>query len=180
MTTLLKIWKKLSNTLASSVSIMLNCRLLFFIKSFFLAQMSINSLWRRRRRKQIKLLWICKPAVTSSTPSGRLAVKASFCSWADIFLVHVHRPSVITMTSCLPIWAHVKQIESLSWSVPGSLAWFVVLHIRSSPFSTVFWSEPNDFPSKRGAILTSICQFLVLDPHGKALRPIRLLELIGP
>jgi hypothetical protein len=32
---------------------------------------------------------------------------------------------------------------SLSWTVPGSLAWFLVLQIRSSPFSTVFWSEPQ-------------------------------------
>ncbi len=42
--------------------------------------------------------------------------------------------------------------ESLSWTVPWSLAWFLVLQIRSSPFSTVFWSEPIDFPSETGAM----------------------------
>ncbi len=168
-----KIWKKLSNTLASSVNIMLNCRLLFFIKSFFLAQMSINSLWRRRKQK--KLFWICKPAVTSSTPSGRRLWKHLFVVERAIFLC-----MCASLMSSQWHLAHVKKIESLSWTVPGSVAWFLVLQIQSSPFSTVFWSEPNDFPSKRGAILTSICQFLVLDPHGKALGPIRLLELIGP
>jgi len=77
-----------------------------------------------------------------------------------------------------PIWTHVKQLESLSWSVPGSSAWLLVLQIRSSPFSTVFWSKPIDFPSKTGAILASICHFLVLDPHLKSLGPITLLQFI--
>jgi hypothetical protein len=80
----------------------------------------------------------------------------------------------------------MKQIESLSWSVPGSLAWFLVPQIRSFALHTVFWSKAIDFPSKTGAILASICYFLVLDCCLQALgpiqsfRPIRLLELIGP
>ncbi len=61
----------------------------------------------------------------------------------------------------------MKQIEFLSWSVPGSLAWFLVLQIRSSPFSTVFRSEPIDFPSKTGAILASICHVFGLGPSSK-------------
>jgi len=44
---------------------------------------------------------------------------------------------------------------------------------QSSPFSIVFWSEPIDFPSKIGAILASICYFLILDLHLKALGPIQ-------
>ncbi len=74
-----------------------------------------------------------------------------------------------------PIWTDLKQIESLSWTVPWSLASFLVLPIRRSPFSTVFWSfEPIDFPSKTGAMchvgLASICHFLVFNPCLKALR----------
>jgi hypothetical protein len=48
---------------------------------------------------------------------------------------------------------NLKQIESLSWTrKPWSVAWFLVLQIQElSPFSTLFWSEPIDFPSKTGA-----------------------------
>jgi len=51
-----------------------------------------------------------------------------------------------------PIWADLKQIESLSWTLSWSLAWFLVLQIRSFPFSNVFGSKPIDFPFKTGAM----------------------------
>jgi hypothetical protein len=45
-----------------------------------------------------------------------------------------------------------SQIESLSWTLPWSLACYLVLQIRSSPFNICFWSKPIDFPSKTGAM----------------------------
>jgi hypothetical protein len=47
---------------------------------------------------------------------------------------------------------NLTQIECLSWTVPWCLAWFLVLRIWSSTFSTVFGSQPIDFPSKTGAM----------------------------
>jgi hypothetical protein len=41
------------------------------------------------------------------------------------------------------IWS---KLNPCCWTVPWSLAWFLVLQIsRSSPFSTIFWSRPNWF-----------------------------------
>jgi len=59
-----------------------------------------------------------------------------------------------------------KQIESFSWTLSWSLAWFLVLRITSSPFSTIFWSEPMFFPPKQVPCRFSLnLPFLVLDPH---------------
>jgi len=38
----------------------------------------------------------------------------------------------------------------LSWTVRWSLAWLLVLQIKNSPSSIVFWFEPIDFLSKTG------------------------------
>jgi hypothetical protein len=55
----------------------------------------------------------------------------------------------------------LKQIESLSWTIPWSLASFLVLQIRSSPFSTVFLG-PNQliFSPKQVP-----CRFSLNLPH---------------
>jgi len=68
------------------------------------------------------------------------------------------------------IWSKLNPWVGLEYL--GSLAWFLVLQIGSSPFSTIFYGKKSiDFPSKtRGHVgLASICNFLVLDPRLKAL-----------
>jgi hypothetical protein len=66
-------------------------------------------------------------------------------------------------------WILELDYKSLSWTIPWSLAPFLVLQIRSSPFSTVFGFKPKN---KCNVGLASICHFLVSDPHLKALGPI--------
>jgi hypothetical protein len=88
------------------------------------------------------------------------------------------------------IWTHLKQIESLSWTLP----WTPSLHLGSpnhelslSFKSFLFWSKLIDFTSKMMSCmsLALICHFLVWDPHLKTKgsiygsQPIGLLYLIG-
>ncbi len=49
-----------------------------------------------------------------------------------------------------PIWTHLKQIESLSWTLSWALACILVLQIMSSPLSSFFFASGlvDDFPSK--------------------------------
>ncbi len=63
----------------------------------------------------------------------------------------------------------MKQIESLSWSVPGSLAWSLVLQIRSSPFSTVFWSPTNWFSPQNRCHISLNLPLFGLGPTSKGL-----------
>ncbi len=77
----------------------------------------------------------------------------------------------------------MKQIESLSRTVPWSLAWFLLFQNRSSPFSSFFLFSVQNRCHVGSA---SVCCFLVLDRRLKALEPIwscwptRLLEFISP
>jgi hypothetical protein len=73
--------------------------------------------------------------------------------------------------------------------LPWTLACILVVQIISSPLSSLFfWFEPIDPPSRKWCHvgLASICHFLVLDPHLKAMgsiygsQPIGLLYFIGP
>jgi hypothetical protein len=80
----------------------------------------------------------------------------------------------------------MKQIESLSWALPWTLACILVFQIMSI-LSFFFWFKPIDFPSNWcHVILASIYHFWILDPHLKAMGPIYgsqrivLFYFIGP
>jgi hypothetical protein len=85
-----------------------------------------------------------------------------------------------------PIWSKLNPWVGLY--LGPHLVSFLVLQIRSSPFSTVFlvWTNCVSLPNRCHVGLASICHFLILDPCLKTLgliktfRPIRLLEFIGP
>ncbi len=59
-----------------------------------------------------------------------------------------------------PIWTHLKQIESLSWTLPWTLASILVLQIVTYPFKLFLKSEPIDFPLKM--VLCRFCLNLSL------------------
>jgi hypothetical protein len=85
----------------------------------------------------------------------------------------------------------LKQIESLSWTLPWTLASILVLQIMSSLFLALFLLgfQTNGFSFQNRCLvdLASICHFFALGgPHLKAMgpiygsHPIGLLYFIGP
>jgi hypothetical protein len=64
-------------------------------------------------------------------------------------------PYIITKFGCssvVPIQWIAESIGSRILELGYTFVPSLILQIRSSPFSTVFWSEPIDFPSRTGAM----------------------------
>jgi len=89
-----------------------------------------------------------------ATPWTNFHCRQALTKWLTNknWVIPTVRPTVDEGPGSNFLGTNLKQIESLSWTVPWSLAWFLILQVRRSPFITVFWSQPIDFPSKTGAI----------------------------
>ncbi len=70
-----------------------------------------------------------------------------------------------------PIWTHLQQIVSLSWTLPWTLACILVLQIMSSPFELFFFLVSNQLifsPKWQHLHLVSIYYFFYIGPLSKS------------